>query len=335
MPRTINYGFDDVCIRIEDPSAGLTTLISDYTCLESGRDTAVHPCVSVSFVENYIASGLQAIVPGGCVVEAETKIMLRGERLCSRYSTGGSDIWYVYQDYGAVHIDLNIDRIESYYCSSIGPTDLQPFLVLFINPLLSALRKFGYQYLHAAACRVLGNNILFSGLSGRGKSTAALALAIKGHGVMTDESVLLREKDGRVYAVALMNWIKVSRAAIRRLWPWFGKGIPISDTEFAVKASELNMEPPSKFERIDYVCILQQTGKEETSIQVADALEMVPEMLPTSVNAITKESMGRSFVFLTDFIKGVECRKVSFGMDMDLFVFEVERLADWKGDSPP
>jgi hypothetical protein len=327
MQGTHCYRFDDICIRLESTPAGLIDLIEKYTWLEPVVDAGVRPYISLMFAENFSASGLKGIVPTGCIASSETKMQLDGERMYKRYSAGEYDSWHVFEGYGAVLIDQQYSRIESYYCGMLGSAEMLPFLVLFISPLVSALQKFGYQYLHAAAVRIFGSNILLAGLSGRGKSTAALALGIKGYQVMTDESVLLRKKDGQFCAAALMNWIKVSRTAIRQFWPSFDKGSPIYDSEVAVKACELYMKPLKNFNQVNYVCILRQTGREETTIGIADALDVVPEILPVSMNTADKESMEHSFIFLTDLLKEVECRKISFGTDMDCFVHEMEHLA--------
>lgn len=329
MLTTLCYEFDNVSIMLQAMPESLAYLINDYSCLKPSHCESNNHYVSISFTDNFPASKLLDNLPPGCLADAvaERKILLNGARIYKRYSSGQNDLWHVYEDFGAVHIDIQNSRIESYCCDAIAPDSMLQFLVLFINPLISALRKFGYQYLHAAACSVLGKNILFAGLSGRGKSTASLALAIKGHYVMTDESVLLRRENGQVYAVALMSSIKISRDVIKRFWPSFEKGSPIYRSEVAVKASELGMEPASAFNRIDCVCILSQSGIEETKIHSANALDVVPEVLPASVYAADKDNMERSFLFLTDFLKSMPCYKVFFGTDMNRFVHEIERLS--------
>lgn len=326
------YRFDDMFICLESPSDALIGLIADYTCLVPTRRTQSGPRVIVALKEHADPSALGAFVPQHRCADAQTNVYLQGERQFRRYLDGEENIWHTYQDYGAVHMDLKNSRVDSLYCGQIGKDDLLPFIVFFISPLTTSLRRFGYQYIHAAACRVLDANILFTGLSGRGKSTASFALAIKGHSVLTDESVLLRRKDGQVYASALMNWIKVSREVMQRFWPACGKGSAIYNNEVAVKAREFDMAPLTKLEKIDFVCILRQTGREETTIQPADALDVAPDLLPASVNAIDRETLRRSFVFLTDLLKEAECRSVSFGTDMDRFVLEVEQLASRKGE---
>lgn len=327
MQTPVIYEFDGILIRLEKAPEALISLIKENSCLSPVLDRQCSECISISFVDDFSRDGLQSILNTNNPPTAETGIRLKGETIYRLYRDDRSGIWHIYDSYGAVHMDIEHSRIESFYCDTIADRDMQPFMLLFISPLIGMLRNFGYQYLHAAACRVLGRNILFAGLSGRGKSTASLALSIKGHQVMTDESVLLRKEDGQIHAVALMNWIKVSREVLKRFWPSFDKGQPIYTSEVAVKISDVNAQALTVFDTIDCVCILSQTGLEATEIRAIDAMDVIPEMLPASIYAIDETSMASSFLFLTDFIKGMPCYQVFFGTDMERFAGEVEKLA--------
>jgi hypothetical protein len=82
---------------------------------------------------------------------------------------------------------------------------------LFFYPLWGQLLKeCGLFPLHAAGLVKEGRSCLFLGRSGSGKSTLTLHLVKNGYGLLSDDTVFLREKDGRIEALSFPEEINVS-----------------------------------------------------------------------------------------------------------------------------
>lgn len=73
---------------------------------------------------------------------------------------------------------------------------------LFDEVMGFVLRRRGLTCLHASASDVGGEAFLFLGASGAGKSSLALELAERGHGLLADDLVVLEERGGDVLAHA-------------------------------------------------------------------------------------------------------------------------------------
>lgn len=87
---------------------------------------------------------------------------------------------------------------------------------LFFYPLWGQLLKeSGLFPLHAAGLAKDGRSCLFLGRSGSGKSTLTLQLVRSGYGLLSDDTVFLREKDGVVEALSFPEEINVTEQTVR------------------------------------------------------------------------------------------------------------------------
>ena len=86
---------------------------------------------------------------------------------------------------------------------------------LFFYPLWGQLLKEnGLFPLHAAGLVKQGRSCLFLGRSGSGKSTLTLHLVRNGYGLLSDDTVFLRESGGTVEALCFPEEINVSKQTI-------------------------------------------------------------------------------------------------------------------------
>ncbi|GBE57321.1 HPr kinase/phosphorylase [bacterium BMS3Abin01] len=109
-------------------------------------------------------------------------------------------------------------------CQAAGFTEMSllesDWLVtnLFFYPLWAQLLKVkGLFPLHAAGLVREGRSILFLGRSGSGKSTLSISLVRSGFGLLSDDTVFLREKDDRVEALSFPEEINVREETIKLL----------------------------------------------------------------------------------------------------------------------
>ncbi|MHB9111504.1 MAG: hypothetical protein ACYC4D_02600 [Thermoleophilia bacterium] len=86
---------------------------------------------------------------------------------------------------------------------------------LFFYPLWGQLLKeSGLFPLHAAGLVKDGRSCLFLGRSGSGKSTLTVQLVRSGYGLLSDDTVFLREKDGLVEALSFPEEINVTEQTV-------------------------------------------------------------------------------------------------------------------------
>jgi len=108
---------------------------------------------------------------------------------------------------------------------------------LFFYPLWEQLLKeAGLFPLHAAGLLRDGRSCLFLGRSGSGKSTLTLHLVKSGYGLLSDDTVFLRETDGKVEALSFPEEINVSEQTIK-LIPELSRVQRFTENELRQKSS--------------------------------------------------------------------------------------------------
>ena len=154
-------------------------------------------------------SGAETI-PGDAVAlgkhERGVEAFEAGERLLLRY---GASVAALDPRAGtaAARIDPNLTNEET------RRGLLFDFLIL---SLLALLRPHGLYLLHAA-CLVRGDaGLLLSAQSGSGKSTLAMSLVQEGWGYLSDDILLLRERDGVVEALGMGRHFRLIPDALER-----------------------------------------------------------------------------------------------------------------------
>ena len=106
---------------------------------------------------------------------------------------------------------------------------LESFQVYLLNQAISfALVQQGFEPLHATAVIVDGQAIALLGDSGYGKSTLAAAFLQAGHGLLTDDLLLLRPGKSGIEAYPGPPRIKLFPGTARRLLGTSADGIPMN-----------------------------------------------------------------------------------------------------------
>jgi hypothetical protein len=89
---------------------------------------------------------------------------------------------------------------------------------LFFYPLWAQLMKMcGLFPLHAAGLVRDGKSFLFLGKSGSGKSTLSIHLVKNGYGLLSDDTVFLRERDGVLESMSFPEEINVTEKTIEMI----------------------------------------------------------------------------------------------------------------------
>jgi hypothetical protein len=102
-----------------------------------------------------------------------------------------------YSDGARFLVDGRAERVWGKYLSPLTAEDLATY---FLGPVMGfLLRRRHITSLHASAVEIAGNAVCLCGDAGRGKSTTAAALALRGRPVLAEDIVALREANGKFW----------------------------------------------------------------------------------------------------------------------------------------
>jgi len=98
--------------------------------------------------------------------------------------------------------DFHVTHAGQITAIPVPGTDAPTLEHLFANQVLPAALSLQHRpVFHASALSIDGAAVGFLGQSGRGKSTLATYLASRGHPLLTDDGLELREADGNILAI--------------------------------------------------------------------------------------------------------------------------------------
>ena len=199
---------------------------------------------------------------------------------------------------------------------------------LFFYPLWGQLLKeSGLFPLHAAGLVKEGRSCLFLGRSGSGKSTLTLHLVRGGYGVLSDDTVFLRESDGKVEALSFPEEINVSEQTI--------KLIPELSRVEKFTVNELRQKSSFSIEELYPDCVVESS---------VPALMVFPEIVETETTRVAPmtrtealalamrygyffldpSTTGRHFEILSLLARQTSCYHLFSGSDQE----ELERVVD-------
>lgn len=324
MGEKLVYHFHDVSIGLETQSGQLCRLIEDYTYLTRGKET-FEKTIMFSFLEGK-GKESRSVIPADARLEMDLPVEILQRIRFQCYSRGDAEVWYIYEGYGSIYLNYESGEIFAKWGNESGALEITGFILLFIQPLNKMLGRYGYIRLHAACIEVNKRNVLITGLSGRGKSTAAFALLNRGHRVLSDEMPLIKkEEDGSFRALALLNMIKLRKPALDQFFEGFEQIRFQAREDCYIKLSDLNKVQVKELEGIHQVFILEQTRGAETTVEPVSFLEVVPEISPVTLNIPLNKQAEKAFHVTMELLNTVDCYKVYFGTGMARFVDEVEK----------
>ena len=325
MAETTIYKFDDISIIVDTKSDKLHSYIEEFTFIKT-TDNIFNKKISFSFIEDgsFVENCFK--VPDDAAVEIDVPFEMDEGIRFRGFTRGNTEIWYIYDGYGSVYINLGKKEIAANWHNEEDAIDIIGFILLFIHPLNKVLGEFGYIRLHAACIKVNKKNIIITGISGRGKSTATFALLNSGYNVLSDEMPLIKKIDGGFNAYTLLNIIKLRQHALDTFFMGFERVFFRSGEDCFIKLSDLNMETLFCLQGIHQIFILEQTGKEETVIKPARPMEVIPELFPFTINVILEKQVENVFQTVVDLIDSVNCYKIFFGTNMEEFSRQIEKV---------
>lgn len=314
-------------VRISSNSeAWLDCVREQITAKETAGTAEPQVCLELLEAESDEVDG-HIPLPGAEYKKKEAILEWSGGTVFSAY------VWerkrlHDFAGYGRLYVDYAGRRAKAVRVKGSGINPHYADIMFALGPLAGLLLDCGLYDVHASCVRVNGRGIMFTGHSGRGKSSAAFALARKGHPLLNDEKVLLIKKEG--YAgLVLSDVIKISAEAIARFFPELGGEPPLFsiDDEFCFKIGRIPGLKHLSETAVDCLFIIERTGKPSSRVERVNPARVVGELFPVTMRGYESANNRNKFAFLMDFINSVDCFKVYFGTDMDQFVGAIEDAA--------
>lgn len=234
--------------------------------------------------------------------------------------------WYLYGDKAGIWINFKTNNITISLDTMPLAFEYYNILVFFLHPLGALLENFGYFRLRSSCIELDGNAMLISGVNGSGKSTAAFSAPSKGGSIISDDLVFIKKiKEGYVPS-SLTRLVKLRNDSIKRFYPELlqKSAAAVYQDETYYFIEDINNTSDEAI--INVITMIEQTGKSSSSHENAHPAEIVSNLFPSSVHTNVEANPGRKFIFITDMLNELHCKKVLFGTDMDIFydtVFDI------------
>lgn len=201
---------------------------------------------------------------------------------------------------------------------------------LFFYPLWGQLLKeCGLFPLHAAGLVKEGRSCLFLGRSGSGKSTLTLHLVKNGYGLLSDDTVFLREKAGRIEALSFPEEINVSEQTM--------KLIPELSRVQNFTVNELRNKSSFSIEELYPGCVVDKSEPalmvfpqiaevESTTVAPMSRTEALALAMRYGYFFLDPSTTGRHFEILSLLARQTRCFRLNSGSDQEELGRTVDRL---------
>ncbi len=263
-------------------------------------------------------------LPGEIHKKHEFKIVLGREMMYTTYVCGKKR-WSDFSGFGRVYIDYDNGSARAVRAADSGINPHYADIIFAYNSLTSMLHEAAFYDIHASCVRVGEKGVLFTGHSGRGKSSAGYALARQGHPILSDEKVLLYKR-GSYFALTLSDVIKLSKQAMDDFFPELLTEAPLFELtgEFCFKAGRLKGFQHINMTPVHCLFIMEQTGEKTSRVEMISPARVVGEFLPVTLKTYDQDNLHDKFDFLMEFLDNLQCYRVYFGTDMDRFAAVIE-----------
>lgn len=239
--------------------------------------------------------------------------------------------WTEFSGYARQWVNLSqgISHAVRFPDSNVDP--LYSDILFGFNALVSLLWKRGFYSVHASSVEVDGKGVLFTGNSGQGKSTSALAMLVSGCPILADDRVLVSLNEGTYYAASLSDVIKLHQDSVTRFFPQLQSINKYRELmgETYIKVGQagnsLQFVPSVPINR---VVVLQKTGLPESRYERINPARVVGDLFPVTLNISDPVIMQDKFSFLMDFLGHTPCYRVYSGTDMQLFARTIRELVN-------
>ncbi len=162
-----------------------------------------------------------------------------GQRWIS-YAKKDAEYILRFYEIGDYLVSLTNNLIRCYPQPDIPLESIRHLLIDSVIPMV--LNQQGHVVLHAGAVVLQQNVVAFLGLSGRGKSTLTASFYAQGFQVLTDDCLLLSEREGNFYGIPSYPGIRLWDENLSAL---FTEGVAVADVAHYTGKKRLVLPPDS------------------------------------------------------------------------------------------
>jgi len=251
----------------------------------------------------------------------------KGDLQLKIYERGKENI-YAYGNIGKIWLDLFAKKIVSNLESDVFSFPYYNLIFFFFSPLARMLGTFGYEFIHSSCIDINGRSIIFTGQSGRGKSTSAFSLIKNGANMISDDLTFLKKQEGSYYAYSINRLAKLDSQTMKDYFPEFMKlgELENEENEIYIDMGKINKNK-IKESRLSAIVIIEGIKNNKTVINNIHPIKIIPHLLPGSIK-INDISTEKKFNFLTKLIDDIPCYSVKIGKDMADFYKEILSLTE-------
>jgi hypothetical protein len=227
----------------------------------------------------------------------------------------GSFLRIVYSDHTEFWIDRALKGVWAIWPDS---SSLEDKLCYLVGPILGLLLRLqGRVCLHASAVEINGKSVIFTGCEGAGKSTTAAAFARLGSPVLSDDIVVLHEKDARFQVLPAYPRVNLWPSSVKLLYG-SENALPLIATGWEKRFLALGQKGLPKFgdraAPIGTIYLLSSLGETADrcieTVSKKDALMMLVANT-YATNFLDVGQRAEEFAVLSRLVEQVPVRKVN------------------------
>ncbi|MDD3777682.1 MAG: hypothetical protein PHN32_08770, partial [Actinomycetota bacterium] len=228
-------------------------------------------------------------------------------------------IYYHYHKIASVLIDYNHNALHINLSSQVFNFPYYNVLLFFLNPLGLLLDNFGFKRAHSACAYIKDSSILFTGISGGGKSTSAFSMVVNGGNIISDDITYFKQENKNFYPHTVSSLAKLRKESVYNFFPQLlhYSYMKNSEDELYFYINDLNANL-KKNPKIRAIVILNKTMQPVSSLRPIAPSKVVPHIFPSSIRPNSRNTEN-NFLFLTELLDQVPCYEADFGTDMANF----------------
>lgn len=220
-------------------------------------------------------------------------------------------------------IDFNLRQISIFPENDCPQVSLAHLLIDQVIP--RALCHLGRVVLHASAVELDdGHAVAFTGPSGQGKSTLASAFVNDGCGLLSDDCLLLENRDGEVYVMAsyasLRLWSDSTEAVARED---HAKGVRFSEMAHYTDKTQVlfgkeDRSAPPRWVKLNRLYLLEtetlQTDASPVQITPAGGMATIMALIESlfALDVVSDKAVQKSFEIVQQVASGVKVQRLAY-----------------------
>ena len=249
----------------------------------------------------------------------------------------GDELLLRFSGLACFSIDFNSRRVSVLPENSCPESTLAHLLIDQVIPRI--LGHQGRMVIHASAVEISeGHAVAFTGVSGQGKSTLATAFLSAGYGLLSDDCLLLENRDGAVYAMASYPSL--------RLWPDSAdavvnenkvKGARYSEMAHYTSKKQLLFEGADesaspRWAKLSRLYLLEgdsaQADSNLVEITAAGGMASIMVLIESlfTLDVVSEESVRRNFEVVRQVSGGVVIKRVMYPRSYDALPEVIEAV---------